>query len=477
MLGGGVMDREIIVNSSEEEIRIAVLEKEKPVEFFVERREEKKIVGNIYKGIIKNILPGIQSVFVDIGLGRNAYLDFSNIKEIARKELVLEKEILVQITKEAIGTKGVKVTNIISLPGRCLVYMPDSKKIGVSQLITDKKERIRLRGIMEKLLSANDGCILRTEAEGSSINDLKRESRFLINLWKSIITRYGVFSAPALIHKDLGIIFKIVRDMLSLNVDLFLIDSRKEYDDVLEFVGLVLPHLKKKISFYQNKIPLFEKYNLEKEIKKLIKARVNLPSGGYIIIQETEALCAIDINSGRFVGSKNSEETALAVNLEAAVAVARQVRLRNIGGIIIVDFVSMRYRKNNEKIISALGKNMKADKAKIKIVPVSSLGLIAMTRERKRESIMNVLCDTCSCCGGTGMVISVKTISMEIRKEIIKMAKTPGIIGVMVSLSSPVANYFSGEKIKKLEEKTGRKIKIKSDFKMHIEDYRISPWI
>lgn len=471
------MDREIIVNCNEEEIRIAILEKEKPVEFFIERGEEKKIVGNIYKGIIANILPGIQSAFVNIGLEKNAYLDFSHIKEADRKKLVTGKEIIVQVIKEAIGTKGVKVSNLISLPGRSLVYIPDSKKIGVSQLITDKSERKRLREIMSSILSGNDGCIIRTEAEGAVISDLKRETRFLTNLWKSITNRYRVFSAPALLHKDLRIIFKVIRDMLSLNVDLFLIDSSKEYEAVLEFVSLVLPHLKKKIILYQDKTPIFEKYNLEKEIKKVKKPRVNLPSGGHIIIQETEALCAVDVNSGRFVGKKNSEETALAVNLEAAVVIARQLRLRNIGGIIIMDFVSMRYRKNNEKVITILQKNIKADKAKIKIVPVTSLGVVAMTRERKRESIINVLCDTCSYCGGIGKITSIKTISIEIKREIVQMAKTPGIAGVRVTLSSQAANYFSGEIIKKLEEKTGRKIKVKSNSKMQIDDYSISPWI
>ena len=471
------MGKEIIVNYSDEEIRIALLEEGLPLEFFIERKEDKKIVGNIYKGVVENILPGIQSAFINIGLGKNAYLDFSDIGGKDKKELIPGKEILVQISKEAISTKGVKVTRHISLPGRCLVYIPNERRVGISRLITDRRERERLRESIKKFLPKDNGCIIRTEAEGVAISDLKREGKFLINLWKSIEKRGRVVSAPSLVHKDLGLVFKVVRDVLSLNVDFFIIDSQKEYEAVLEFTKQVLPHLKNKIKLYQEKVPIFEKYNLEKEMEKLEKPKVVLPSKGYIIIQETEALCAIDVNTGRFIGKKNSEETSLIVNLEAAEEIAHQIRLRNIGGIIIIDFVGMHYRKNKQKVFSALGNAIKKDKAKIKIVPVDHLGLVAMTRERKRESIINVLCDSCFYCGGTGKVTSVKTMYIKIKKEIVKIAKTPGIRWIKVELPSQVAGSFSEEVIRELEKEIQREIKIKSNTEMHIEDYKISPWI
>ena len=421
--------REILVNCSPEETRVAVLENNQLIELLIERSESEKIVGNIYKGKIENVLPGISSAFVNVGLEKNAYLYVSDViptqghnpssqieKMIARNEIIM-----LQVAKEAIGTKGVKVTMDISLPGRFLVYMPLAEHLGVSKNIEDRRERDRLRTIIESCAPEKGGVIIRTEAEGADEQALRREMAYLTRLWESIQKRFETAPTPSLVHRDLGLVFQTVRDVFTENTSIFLVDSRTEYRDLMDFLDNISPELKARVKLYEGKTPLFQAFNIEQQIEKIRSARVDLPSGGYIIIQEAEGLCAIDVNTGKFTGKKSQEETVTATNVEAAKEVARQLRLRNIGGIIVIDFIDMRHARNRQKVMEALANYTHDDRAKIKILPITRLGLIEMTRERKRESLFALLGEECPQCHASGRVLSRESMYIKLKREILTM--------------------------------------------------------
>ena len=351
-----------------------MLENNQLIELLIERSESEKIVGNIYKGKIENVLPGISSAFVNIGLEKNAYLYVSDViptqghnpsssieKMIARNDVIM-----LQVAKEAIGTKGVKVTMDISLPGRFLVYMPQAEHLGVSKNIENRGERDRLRAIIESCAPEKGGVIIRTEAEGADEQALRREMLYLTRLWEAIQKRFETSPTPSLVHRDLGLVFQTVRDVFTENTSIFLVDSRTEYRDLLDFLDNISPELKARVKLYEGKTPLFQAFNIEQQIEKIRSARVDLPSGGYIIIQEAEGLCAIDVNTGKFTGKKSQEETVTATNVEAAKEVARQLRLRNIGGIVVIDFIDMRHARNRQKVMEALANYTHDDRAKIK---------------------------------------------------------------------------------------------------------------
>ena len=419
------MSKEIIVNRTFEETRVAILEDDRLSDIFIERRETEKLLNNIYKGKVQNIVSGLDSSFIDIGFGKSAYLGISDV--IAQKNekkienmLKVGQDIMVQIYKEPISTKGPKVTMDISLPGRFLVYMPFSKRIGVSKQIEDEQEHNRLKNIVKKLKTdLAGGIIIRTEAEDASEEEIKKEMKYLARLWASIINRFNNSKSCTCVHKDLGIVFQTIRDHFSEDVKIMHIDSQQELDDVIDFVRTVSPELEDKIVLYDGKQPIFRAYGIEEEIKRLRSNKARLKSGGYLIIQEAESLCAIDVNSGKFVGSNNTqEEVGTITNIEAAQEVARQLRLRNIGGIIVIDFIDMKREKNRKKVLEALKGATKKDKAKIKIWPITHLGLIEMTRERKRESLFSLLGDTCPTCHGLGLVLSKESVFISVCQEI-----------------------------------------------------------
>jgi ribonuclease G len=473
------MSKEIIVNRTFEETRVAVLEDDKLSDIFIERRETEKLLNNIYKGKVQNIVSGLSSSFIDIGFGKSAYLGVADV--IAQKNekkienmLKVGQDIMVQIYKEPISTKGPKVTMDISLPGRLLVYMPFSKRIGVSKQIEDEQEYDRLKNIVKKLKTdLAGGIIIRTEAEDASEEEIEKEMKYLARLWASIINRFNNSKSCTCVHKDLGVVFQTVRDHFSEDVKIMHIDSQKELDDVVDFVRTVSPELEDKIVLYEGKQPIFKAYGIEEEIKRLRSNKARLKSGGYLIIQEAESLCAIDVNSGKFVGNHNTqEEVGTITNIEAAQEVARQLRLRNIGGIIVIDFIDMKKEKNRKKVLEALKEATKHDKAKIKIWPITHLGLIEMTRERKRESLFSLLGDTCPTCHGLGLVLSKESIFISVCQEIEQMKIEDYFGKIKIKLHPDVEQYFK-QRIKRLNELFKKDIELIPSDEISREDYNI----
>lgn len=474
------MSKEIIVNRSSEETRVAILENGLLTDLFIERRESEKIIANIYKGKVENVLPGMSSAFVDIGLEKNAYLFVDDVISENTQERKIEKmikkgdEIMIQVDKEPISTKGAKGTMDISLPGRLLVYMPFSSHIGISKNIEERQERDRLKKIMDENKPEKGGFILRTEAEEATDKELKREMKYLLRLWDSINSRFAQNKPATLIHRDFGIVFQTVRDFFTEDVDIMMIDSQSEYREVMDFVKIVSPELAERVKPYAGKTPIFKAFNIDEEIKKLNSNRVKLPSGGYIIIQEAESLCAIDVNTGSFTGKRSQEETVTITNLEAAKEVARQIRLRNIGGILVIDFIDMKKSKNRAKVLEALQHAVKKDKAKIKIWPITKLGLIEMTRERKRESYIKLMGEVCPECHGLGVVVSRESLFIQVCRELeqMKLAGNNHGTKIRLRLFPQVAQYFN-ERLQRLRKRFGDKIEIQSAKDVEWDDYQI----
>ncbi len=473
----GDIKKQILANTTPDETRIAIIENNRIAEYFIDRHigGNDKVVGNIYMGRVENVLPGISSAFIDVGQEKNAYLYISDVLSDNREKdisKILKKgtTIMVQVAKEAIGTKGMKVTMDVSLPGRYLILMPLSKHLGISRQVEDNQERERLRKIVESL-SPPGGVIIRTEAEGADERALRREMKYLIRLWETVKRRSEKVN-KGLIHKELGLTFQVVRDILSEDVEAFLLDSRQEFDDVKGFVEMLAPELVDRIRLYEGRTPIFDSFNLEQELLKLRLARVDLPSGGYIIIQEAESLCAIDVNTGKFTGRTSQEETVTATNIEAAAEVARQLRLRNIGGIIVIDFIDMKKRRNRDKVMEALARSTRGDHSKIKILPITRLGLVEMTRERRRESLQSMTGESCLECRGSGWVLSRDSLFLKIRKEIIEMTQGRNEGRLKISLVPPVAAYFRENK-DRFEKQVSRSVEILEDPTLAWEDYKI----
>lgn len=469
--------KQILANTTPDEIRVAVLENDKLAEIFIDRPGHggAQVVGNIYMGKVENVLPGISSAFIDVGQEKNAYLYITDVLS-DREEHDIDKmlkrgsTIMIQVAKEAIGTKGMKVTMDVSLPGRYLISMPLSKHVGISRQIEEPQERERLRKIMESI-NMPGGVIVRTEAEEVDERALRREAKYLMRLWENIKKRSEKVT-KGLVHKELGLTFQIVRDVLSEDVESFLLDSRQEFDDVKGFVEMLAPELVDRVHLYESKTPIFNAFHIEEELQKLRGSRIDLPSGGYIVIQEAESLCAIDVNTGKFTGKSSQEETVTMTNIEAAQETARQLRLRNIGGIIVIDFIDMRKRRNREKVTEALAKATRIDHAKIKILPITRLGLVEMTRERRRESMQQMLGEPCIECSGSGYVLSSESIYLKIRKEILEMTRGRPEGVLKIYLKSPIANYFKENK-ERLERQIRRSAEIHIDDTLPWEQYRI----
>ncbi len=443
------MTKELVINTTSHETRVALLESGHIAELYIERTRERGIVGNIYQGRVIRVLPGMQAAFVDIGLEKAAFLYVADVlDEMEAVEQFIEgashhakpseggedderpplppiedllqegQTILAQVAKEPIGTKGARITSHISLPGRHLVFMPTVDHIGISRRIENEQEKDRLRGIIESIRPKGTGFIVRTAAEGKSEEDLRADVEFLLGLWKDIAKRKENKKAPSLIHSDLDVTSKVLRDILTEDVRRIVVDSQEEYDKIVRFLGTFMPKLNVTIELYDQDEPIFDAFGLEVEIARALGRKVWLKSGGYIIIEQTEALTAIDVNTGRFVGKHNLEDTILKTNLEAVKEIAFQLRLRNIGGLIIIDFIDMEKELHREKVHSALEEALKNDKSKTNILKISELGLVEMTRKRVRESIGRTLCEPCPYCEGKGYVKSRTTMVYEVFREL-----------------------------------------------------------
>ncbi|HEU0265133.1 MAG TPA: Rne/Rng family ribonuclease [Geobacterales bacterium] len=502
------MANELVINSSSHETRIALIENGTIAELYIERSREKGIIGNIYKGRVVRVLPGMQAAFVDIGLEKAAFLYvadvFDSIEEYESmmdggekkgggdsdeqvmpqhpthpiEELLQEgQEIVVQISKEPIGTKGARITSHISLPGRHLVFMPTVDHIGISRRIEDEVERERLREVVARLKPEDGGFIVRTASEGKSEEDMIADIRYLTSLWAEVGSRAETASAPSLIHSDLDVTQKVLRDILSEAIDRIVVDIKPEYDRIVQFISTFMPKMKYSIELFDQDEPIFDHFGLEVEISRALGRKVWLKSGGYIIIEQTEALTAIDVNTGRFVGKHNLEDTILKTNLEAVKEIAYQLRLRNIGGIIIIDFIDMEKEANRERVYAALEEALKADKSKTNILKISELGLVEMTRKRVRESIGRMMCEPCPYCEGRGYIKSKVTICHQIfrdlRREMIDLHGSK----VMVTVNPQVADLLYDDErrgLEELEKKFKKRVIVRAKPGFHQEQYEIS---
>jgi len=466
--------KEILVDVAEDEVRIALVEDGHLVELFIERAEEKNIAGNIYQGRVVNVLKGLRSAFLDLGLERNAFLPLVDLPA-EQREIRKGDRLLVQIVKEPMGNKGAKVTARISLPGRYLVFMPNVEHIGISRKILDNKERRRLGEIINEITPPGAGFVVRTEASGHHRKDLIRECKYLLNLWRMIEKKKEAIGDGYLVRKAFGLIFYVVRELFTEEVDSLTINSRAEYKQVRSYVRMTDPNLLRKVRLYKKKLPLFEVYDLESQISKMKDQKILLPCGGSIIIEQGEALTAIDVNTGKFAGGESLEETAFLTNCQAAEEIMRQVRLRNIGGLVIIDFIEMKQKKHREQVMDILRQQALRDKAKIDLLPITKLGLVEMSRQRRRESIINTLCRPCPYCEGSGLVFSEKTMFIKIKKEILRIATQIENKDLNIFMNPRIAPLFEEKSVEHISKITGKRIKIRPDYKLHIEEFNITP--
>jgi ribonuclease G len=437
------MKKEIIINATNEETRIAIREDEQLVELFVEKPEAQRMVGDIYLGKVSRVLPGMQAAFIDIGHEQNAFLHFSDVSEAtnqflvdfededtegvtptsdqnfdAAKDLKQGNDIVVQIMKEPIGSKGSRVTSQISIPGRYAVLVPNQTYIGVSRKIQNFKEKKRLKSIARQTLPKNFGLIIRTQAEEKHDKLLMTDIKGLLKLWEKINNRIKDAKAPANVYKDMGMASSIIRDLFTPDLDRVVIDSRKLMGEIISYVKEVTPKLKHKIEYYKNRTPIFEKFDIEKQISRSMVSKVWLKNGGYVVIQQTEAMVSIDVNSGKFIGRKDHETNSLKINMQAAREIARQVRLRDIGGLIVIDFIDVLQENNKQKIFQELKREFYKDRSITKIEEMSRFGLIEMTRQRIRPSVLHSMHEDCPLCKGSGLVPSLNTIVADLERWI-----------------------------------------------------------
>lgn len=499
------MDSEIIINVTRDEIRVGLLEGGQVAEFYVERKRDASIVGNIYKGKVVKILPGMQSAFVDIGLEKAAFLYVTDIHSdleefapfleeeekvnsidlVSQKEkpdLTIEEllqegqEILVQVSKDPIGSKGARVTSYVTIPGRYLVLMPDVEHVGISRRIPDEDERTRLRAIVEEIKPKGYGLIIRTASEGSEDKDLIKDLEFLLLLWETVQKKKDRVSAPTMLYSDLDLVFRSVRDLMIQDVKRLVVDSTDEYERIKDFVRTYFENFLGKIELYEGTEPIFDSFGIEFDISRALGRKVWLKSGGYIVIDQTEAMTVIDVNTGKFVGKEELEDTVLKTNLEAVKEIAYQIRLRNLGGIIIVDFIDMEKYENRDRVFIAFVEAMKKDRAKNTISHISELGLIQMTRKRVRESLGRTLCESCPYCEGKGFVKSPKTLCYEIFRKVTRLAKHGGE-RIIVTAYPSVAELLSDEEragVEDIENRYNVKVTIRESRSFHQENYEVT---
>ncbi len=504
------MGKRIVVNAGVTETRLAVQDGNLLTELYVERADRRSIVGSIYKGVVTNVLPGMQAAFVDIGLSKDAFLyagDYTanrgaedrapdaedeaadvdvddgetepQREAVAPIEEMLRKgqEVLVQVSKESLGTKGARVTSFVSIPGRSIVYMPQARHVGVSRRIHDDVERERLRGIVKGLPPPPGGFIVRTVAEGKGEEELAADIQFLSRLWAQVQARFDSAKAPSLLHEEMDVTFRVVRDLFSPEVDEFLVDSPAAYEKCLEFASSLVPQLAARVKQWDKDVPIFEATGIEREIDKALRRRVWLKSGGYIVIDHTEALVAIDVNTGKYVGKRDLEETILKINLEAVTEVVRQIRLRDLGGIIIIDFIDMERAEHRDQVFKALKRVLADDKARTNVLEISELGLVEMTRKRVRQSLQSLFCAPCPTCKGSGVVKSDATLAAEIFRKIQASASEGNAREIVMRVHPEMAHHLESSQrdgIERLQALLGRKVAVQAMASYHREQYDLT---
>ncbi len=485
--------KEILVNVDDRETRIAVVEDGRLVELHVEREE--RVVGSVYKGRVANVLPGMDAAFVDIGLDRNAFLYVgdilfeaggdgnSHVRKTSREARIKDvakpgQEILVQVVKGPRGTKGARVSTKMSIPGRFLVLMPDGDPLGVSRKVEEPAERERLRKIAEQLRPSGFGLIVRTEAEEKSEAELRQDLDMLTKLWRQIQEKARRTPGPAIIHQDLSMILKTIRDVFGSDVDKMTLDSETEYQKALDTLDVLSPNLKSRVHLHQEPSPLFSHFNFEEEVVRLLRRKVWLKSGGYLTIDATEALTTIDVNTGKYIGTTSLSDTILKTNLDAVNEIARQLRLRDIGGMIVLDFIDMGPARDRQQVMRALEAAFKKDRTRTKIAHISPLGLVEMTRKRTGEAVTDLMTQACPYCQGRGRVWSAETMAIQIEREIRRRCSDADFDAVLIHANPEVAAWLigpEGEHVEQLEREMRRPIYVRARHHFHIETYEVLP--
>lgn len=495
-----MLDKQLIINTNSSETRIALLEKGRVAELYVERNREASIVGNIYKGKVIRVLPGMQCAFVNIGLERSAFLyggdvidpssqanrpdsgsmtdsDDMDPRTQKQSKTPIEKclkegqEITVQVSKEPLGTKGARVTMLLSIPGRYLVLMPGFQHIGISRRIEKESERQRLKNLILEINPSSFGVIVRTAAKGAHLNHLRKDLRYLAQLWKDLESRIQKKGSPSLLHKDLHIIEKSTRDLYSDEIKQIVIDHEKSHAYLKRFLTATIPGASKKLRLYTDPTPIFDVYGIEMDIGGALNKKVELPSGGYLIIDQTEALTSFDVNTGRFVGQVSAQETILRTNLEAVVQLVAQLRIRNIGGIIVIDFIDMNSSKDREQVYQTLQEELKKDKSRTNVLKISELGLVQMTRKRTADSLERQLMEPCPHCRGRGQVRSPITEALDLLREIERRYLQTGRRKIKVRVRDDIRDWIleeEGALLDELKKKHGIKVEfIVSEVTLH----------
>lgn len=477
--------KQILVSAEPNELKVAILEQGRLCEIYIERKGRRPLAGNIYKGKVENVLPGMEAAFVDIGLEKNGFLYVEEVmvhedpdkrpKKITQM-LRSGQEILVQIVKDPMGTKGARLTTQLSIPGTFLVYVPDGDGVGVSRRLPDE-ERQRLRQMCRELKVKGAGLIVRTAAEGVTKKELTADLRFLEKMWQTVQNREKSSHAPALLYSEMEVSLKVMRDLFNESYERVLVDSQREYDRIRSFLKKTSSELIDRVELYQGSKPLMETYGVDEEIKQSLKRRVDLPSGGYIVIEHTEAMTIIDVNTGRYVGKTRLEDTIVKTNIEACKEVVRQLRLRDIGGIIIIDFIDMARPRNRQQVLETLGKELDTDRTKTYIVELSPLGLVEMTRQNVTEGLRGVLTKTCPTCEGEGVIVSEETMAFEIERKLRRLANTSPQEAFLVEVHPKVAAMLIGQggaKLRELEEETGKYISFEGLDTIPIETFEVT---
>jgi ribonuclease G len=486
------MSFEILINAGSHEARVAVLENGVLQEVFLERGSRRGLIGNVYKGKVSRVLPGMQAAFIEIGLDRTAFLHASDILDPRHADTGIEpprsenirtlvsegSEILVQVLKDPMGSKGARLTTYITLPSRYLVYMPHGRGIGISARIENEAERARLRNTLQTYSQAgeSEGFIVRTAAEDAPADALRADMLYLRKLWEVIRSDGLLARAGVLVHADLPLRLRALRDLMTGDVDRVLVDQPAAFREMQEFARTFMPEALPRIELYDEMRPVFELHHVEEEIQKSLDRKVALKSGGYVIIDQTEAMTTVDVNTGAFVGHRNLEETIFRTNLEASVAIARQLRLRNLGGIIIIDFIDMAEAEHRRQVLQSLERALAGDHAKTSISSVSPLGLVEMTRKRTRESLEHLLCQPCPTCEGRGFVKTAETVCHEIFREILRQSRQFEFEQLMVLAHQDVIERLLDEEsaaLAELELVTGKPVRLQTEALYSVDQYDV----
>lgn len=483
------MAKEIIANIDPRETRVAVLDQGVLVNLYLERGEP--LAGNIYKARVANVLPGMEAAFVDIGLDRNAFLHVGDIrsqrlageeveesfgKGAIQQRLRVGQEILVQVTKEPMGTKGARVTTYVALPAYYLVLMPTVNYVGVSRRIEHDPERKRLRQMADRLRPKGMGVIVRTAAEGAEEADLAQDIQFLLQVWNRVEERSKSSRAPSPVYQDLHLIRRVVRDLFTEDVERFLIDSKEEFQHVQDLLGSFAPELKPRVQLYRGETPVFEHTGVERELEKALRRKVWLKSGGYIVVDRTEALTIIDVNTGKYVGKTDLASTILRTNLEAVEEIVRQIMLRDIGGIILIDFIDMESESHRKKVMSALHEAVRRDRSKIHVIDLTALGLVEITRKRMYQDLEEVMREPCPYCEGRGRVLSAETMALRVRRELRRLLRQAKGKAVLLEVHPEVHRQLlaDGEGwVRQVEGQAGKRVRLRGRDGLHLERIRV----